>query len=80
MTEISLPYFSARPAGEHPGPGVVVIHEGNGISSQLRRVCQRLAHEGYSTLAPDLFFRVAGTEASDVRSLTLPGHRVPPKL
>jgi carboxymethylenebutenolidase len=69
MTEIALPYFMARPAGGHPGPGVVVIHEGNGISPQLLRVCQRLAHEGYTTVAPDLFFRTGGSEARDVVTL-----------
>lgn len=69
MTDISLPYFFARPAGDQPGPGVVVIHEGNGISSQLLRLCQRLAHEGYAAIAPDLFFRAGGTEARDVVSL-----------
>src|ERR1700679_4019386 len=69
MTDIALPYFSARPAGNGPVPGVVVIHEGNGISSQLLRVCQRLAHHGYAAMAPDLFYRAGGTEASDVISL-----------
>jgi len=69
MTDISLPYFSARPAGDGGAPGVVVIHEGNGISSQLLRLCQRLAHEGYAAMAPDLFFRAGGTEAADVVSL-----------
>ncbi len=69
MTDISLPYFCARPAGERPVPGVVVVHEGNGISAQLLRVCERLAHEGYAAVAPDLFFRGGGTEASDVVTL-----------
>jgi carboxymethylenebutenolidase len=69
MTEIALPYFVAGPVDEGPGPGVVVIHEGNGISPQLLRVCQRLAHEGYRAVAPDLFFRSGGTEARDVVTL-----------
>jgi carboxymethylenebutenolidase len=69
MTDIALPYFLARPAGEEPGPGLVVIHEGNGISSQLLRLCQRLAGAGYATMAPDLFFRAGGTEASAVITL-----------
>jgi len=69
MTDIALPYFLARPAGERPGPGVVVVHEGNGISPQLLRLCQRLAGEGYTTMAPDLFFRAGGTEASGVITL-----------
>jgi carboxymethylenebutenolidase len=69
MTEISLPYFFARPASDPPWPGVVVIHEANGISTQLLRFCQRLAAEGYAAIAPDLFFRVGGTEASDYPTL-----------
>jgi carboxymethylenebutenolidase len=63
MADIALPYFTARPAGDRAVPGVVVVHEGNGISSQLLRVCQRLAHQGYAALAPDLYFRAGGTEA-----------------
>jgi carboxymethylenebutenolidase len=75
MAEIALPYFLARPDGGDRAPGIVVIHEGNGISAQLLRVCQRLAHEGYAAIAPDLFFRAGGTEAHGVitlmRSLSL---------
>lgn len=69
MTDIALPYFVARPTGGGAGPGVVVIHEGNGISPQLLRVCQRLAAAGYMAVAPDLFFRAGGTEADDVGTL-----------
>ena len=69
MTEIALPYFLALPAASPPWPGVVVLHEGNGISPQLLRVCQRLAGEGYATIAPDLFFRAGGTEAGDFATL-----------
>ena len=43
MPEITLPYFLARPAGDGPWPGVVVVQEANGISTQLLRFCQRLA-------------------------------------
>jgi carboxymethylenebutenolidase len=69
MTDIALPYFLARPAPEGRAPGVVVIHEGNGISPPLLRLCQRLAHEGYAVVAPDLFFRAGGTEARGVVTL-----------
>src|SRR3954454_8781006 len=61
MVEIALPRFVAVPAAPPPWPGVVVVHEGNGMSPQLLRVCQRLAREGYATLAPDLFWRHGGT-------------------
>ncbi len=69
MSELALPYFLATPASADGGPGVVVIHEGNGISSQLLRWCQRLAREGYVVVAPDLYFRAGGTEAADPMTL-----------
>jgi carboxymethylenebutenolidase len=69
VTEIALPYFVSLPAAAPPWPGVVVLHEGNGISPQLLRLCQRLAAEGYAAIAPDLFFRAGGTEAGDFATL-----------
>lgn len=65
MAEIALPYYLSLPAAPPPWPGVVVIHEGNGMSQQLLRVCERLAAEGYATIAPDLFFRAGGPAAAD---------------
>jgi carboxymethylenebutenolidase len=62
MTAIAVPYFHARPAGPPPWPGVVVIHEGNGMSAQLLRVCERLAGQGYAVVAPDLFWRFGGSD------------------
>jgi len=35
--------------------------EGNGISPQLLRVCERLAAAGYAAVAPDLFWRFGGS-------------------
>jgi len=69
MVDISLPYFTARPASDDPVPGIVIAHEGNGIGPQLLRVAQRLAGQGYATVAPDLFFRAGGTEAADFGTL-----------
>src|SRR3954469_16890323 len=54
------PHFLALPAADPPWPGVVVVHEGNGMSPQLLRVCERLAGEGFAALAPDLFARFRG--------------------
>ena len=68
MADLQLPYFLARPAVPTTA-GVVVIHEGNGMSPQLLRVCERLAAEGYGTIAPDLFFRAGGSEAADFATL-----------
>ncbi|HWW43802.1 MAG TPA: dienelactone hydrolase family protein [Acidimicrobiia bacterium] len=69
MTEQALPCFVTRPLAPPPWPGVLVIHEGNGISPQLLRVCERLTGEGYATVAPDLFFRSGGSEAADFGTL-----------
>jgi carboxymethylenebutenolidase len=68
MADIQLPHFLARPASPTTA-GVVVIHEGNGMSAQLLRVCERLASEGYVAIAPDLFFRAGGSEAADFATL-----------
>src|SRR3954447_1201085 len=62
MTDIAVPYFFARPAAAPPWPGVVVVPEGNGMSPQLLRVCQRLAGEGYAAAAPDIFWRLGGSD------------------
>jgi carboxymethylenebutenolidase len=69
VTDQALPYYAAQPVGAPPWPGVLVVHEGTGISPQLLRVCERLASAGFATLAPDLFFRSGGPEAADYRTL-----------
>jgi carboxymethylenebutenolidase len=62
MADIAVPFFTAVPATPPPWPGLVVVMEGNGISPQLLRVCERLAHEGYATVAPDLYWRFGGSD------------------
>lgn len=47
--------YLARPSGDGPLPGVVVIHEIVGLNENIRDVTRRLAREGYSALAVDLF-------------------------
>ena len=61
MGDIAVPFFMPTPAAPPPWPGVVVVMEGNGISPQLLRVCERLAAEGYAAVAPDLFWRFGGS-------------------
>ena len=69
MADIALPYFVSLPAAEPPWPGVVVIQEGTGMTAQLLRVCERLAAEGYASIAPDLFFRTGGPAGADLRTM-----------
>src|SRR3954454_12750700 len=37
------------------GPGVMVVQEWWGLVPQIKRVCDRLADEGFVALAPDLY-------------------------
>ena len=69
MHDLAVPYFTVTPASAPPWPGVLVVHEGNGMSPQLLRLCERLDREGYAVAAPDLFFRSGGSEAADFATL-----------
>jgi len=46
-------YLATPPGGS--GPGVIVIQEWWGLVPQIKRVCDRLAAEGFVGLAPDLY-------------------------
>jgi len=47
--------YLARPAGPGPWPGVIVIHDIFGLTSDLRHQCDWLAGAGYLALGPDLY-------------------------
>lgn len=53
--EKQLAGFLARPEGEGPFPGLVVIHEIFGLDANTKRCAERFAEAGYAALAVDLF-------------------------
>ena len=53
----NLPTFVANPENGAPCPGVVVLHDADGMTEDLRNQARWLAREGFLAAAPDLFFR-----------------------
>lgn len=60
--------YLAVPAGEGPHPGVILVHEWNGLVDRVRQVADALAAEGYVALAADLYSgRTGGTREENMR-------------
>src|SRR5580765_5268048 len=48
--------YMARPK-PLPVPTVVVLHEVFGVNADIRKTCDELAEQGFTAVAPDLFWR-----------------------
>jgi carboxymethylenebutenolidase len=62
--------YYARPAGDGPFPGVVVIQHIFGVDEWVMEVCRRLAHHGYAALAPNLYARIGSLGSGPVEDLS----------
>ena len=55
--------YVARPSGDGRYPGLLVFQEAFGVNAHIRDVTERLAREGYVSIAPELYHRTgAGFE------------------
>jgi carboxymethylenebutenolidase len=61
--------YLARPIGEGPFPGVIVIHEWWGLNDNIESMADRLAGEGYIALAVDLYEGKVATDSDGAMNL-----------
>jgi carboxymethylenebutenolidase len=66
-----LPGYLARPEGDGPHPGVIVLQEWWGINEHIKDVTRRIAQAGYVALAPDLYKGQVATEPDEARKLVM---------
>jgi carboxymethylenebutenolidase len=67
----TAPGYLARPHGDGPFPGVVVIQEWWGLNDHIKDVARRLAAQGFAALAPDLYRGQVAAEPDDARKLAM---------
>lgn len=61
--------YLAKPSGDGPFPGLVVIHEWWGLNDNIRAESDKLAKAGYAALAVDLFGK-STTDPQEARKMT----------
>ena len=52
-----LPAYFATPEGDGSWPGVVIVHDAFGLTSDIRRIADRVAGAGYLAIVPALYRR-----------------------
>jgi carboxymethylenebutenolidase len=56
-TGSGMPAYVARPKDGGRGPAILVIQEAFGLNDHIKDVTRRIAGEGYTALAPDVYWR-----------------------
>jgi carboxymethylenebutenolidase len=70
--------YLARPQDGGEYPGIVLIHEWWGLNEQVKKQAERIAQEGYSVLAVDLYGKSATTreEAQELKGSLTDEHAI----
>jgi len=55
----SMAAYVARPDADGKFPGMLVLQEAFGVNGHIRDITERMAREGYVSIAPELFHRTA---------------------
>ena len=63
--------FLARPEGDGPFPGIIVVQEWWGLDDHIKDVAQRFAGEGFAAFAPDLYHGKAASEPGEAQKLMM---------
>lgn len=63
--------FLARPEGDGPFPGIIVVQEWWGLDDHIKDVARRFAQEGFAALAPDLYHGKATKEPNEAQKLMM---------
>src|SRR5688500_14064967 len=66
-----VPGYLARPTGEGPFPGIVVIQEWWGLDNHIQDLTRRFAGEGFAVVAPDLYRGKVADEPDEARKLVM---------
>ena len=57
--------YMARPLGDGPFPGVIVVHHMPGWDEATKEITRRFAHHGYVAVVPNLHFREGADSSPD---------------
>lgn len=67
----TLKGYLAKPESAGPHPGVVIIHENQGLTPHIQDITRRMAAEGFVVLAPDALSLQGGTPEDGAQAIEL---------